>query len=214
MPAPRWIKLGIILLLAILSAVFIYIFKYKPMWLERLYNYIRERLEDNSPVCTSDFSEGESRLLDLRSLNYNINWEDLREMDLESFRSKGEKICAQTLMTLFDVPFITVRPDWLKNPETGRNLELDCYNEQLRLAVEYNGQQHYQAGIYGDKAKLKSQQLRDRLKQTLCATNGILLIIVPYTIKHRDIPKYICQNIPQPFRNTTVRVTGRPKYLS
>jgi hypothetical protein len=44
-----------------------------------------------------------------------------------------------TLEILTGYRFKSVRPGWLENPLTGRNLELDCYNEYLKLALEYNG---------------------------------------------------------------------------
>ena len=55
--------------------------------------------------------------------------------------SKGELKCRQFLNKYFNKPFIKVRN--LYNPVTHQYLELDCYNEDLKLAVEYQGQQHY-----------------------------------------------------------------------
>lgn len=52
---------------------------------------------------------------------------------------KMERICKITLEILTGYRFESVRPDWLRNPLTGRNLELDCYNDTLKLALEYNG---------------------------------------------------------------------------
>ena len=42
--------------------------------------------------------------------------------------SKGEIECRRYLETIFQVPFPKARPDFLKNPVTGNNLELDCFN--------------------------------------------------------------------------------------
>jgi len=59
--------------------------------------------------------------------------------------SKGELECRRVLQETFKKPFHKDRPDFLRNPVTGGNfnLELDCYNPELKLAVEYSGQQHY-----------------------------------------------------------------------
>jgi len=58
--------------------------------------------------------------------------------------SKGEIECRKTLESIFNKPFNKARPDFLRNPVTGNfNLELDCFNPELKLAVEYNGIQHY-----------------------------------------------------------------------
>ncbi len=65
--------------------------------------------------------------------------------------------------------------------------ELDGYCEELKLAIEYNGIQHYEfiGGHFhkGGVEKFESQQLRDEIKSDECADMGIRLIIVPYTCK-------------------------------
>ena len=59
--------------------------------------------------------------------------------------SRGEAECRRVLQNMFKRPFNGARPDFLRNPVTGGNfnLELDCFNSEMRLAVEYNGVQHY-----------------------------------------------------------------------
>lgn len=114
-------------------------------------------------------------------------------------RSKGEAICCQTLEQIYGVPFDRIRPNWLKNPETGMNLELDCYNDDLRLAVEYNGIQHYvwpnfTGQSYEDFVK---QVRRDRFKVDTCDANGVYLITVPYNVPHELIPRYIQWYLPE-----------------
>ena len=58
--------------------------------------------------------------------------------------SYGEKLCRELLeMWFFENKVLyNYRPDWLKNPLTGKNLELDIYYPELKLAVEFNGMQH------------------------------------------------------------------------
>src|SRR5205823_8856314 len=58
------------------------------------------------------------------------------------FMSRGERICCQTMQRIYGVSFKSTWPSWLINPETGEGLELDCYNDELKIAVEYNGEQH------------------------------------------------------------------------
>mgnify|MGYP005988798887 CR=1 FL=1 len=126
-------------------------------------------------------------------------------MILDRFRSKAERICAQTLMTIFDQPFISVRPDWLRNPLTGRCLELDCYNAELKLAVEYNGLQHYKAGYFGmDAEDLKAQKARDAAKFSACVKKGVYLIVVSCRVPYEDIPAYIVGRIPDRLRHRLV----------
>ena len=63
------------------------------------------------------------------------------------------------------------RPNFLKNPNTGKNLELDIYYPLLRLAIEADGFTH---------KVLPSQKKRDRIKTSLCRKKGITLIRVTH----------------------------------
>jgi hypothetical protein len=70
-----------------------------------------------------------------------------------------------------------------QRPEFMEKLELDGYNEDLKLALEYNGQQHYNLSSLfhkKDDKMLEAQKERDSRKIKLCKENGIFLIIVPY----------------------------------
>jgi hypothetical protein len=109
--------------------------------------------------------------------------------------SAGEVRVSQLLEELYPGRrFTKVRPDWLRNPETGRNLELDFYCEELRMAVEYNGRQHYEHCEYfhGPRVKgaFEAQRRRDQAKAKICASRGIRLVEVPYY--HRD-PRTLLQ---------------------
>ena len=56
-----------------------------------------------------------------------------------------EEKCRKIFQELFKKEFRSVRPDWLKNPWTYQNLELDGYNPDVitnGLAFEYDGVQH------------------------------------------------------------------------
>lgn len=77
------------------------------------------------------------------------------------------------------------------------NFEIDCYNPELKLGCEYNGIQHYKFSPFFHKniEAFKNQQYRDHIKMDLCEKNGIRLIVVPYSIKERDIEKYIVREL-------------------
>lgn len=112
-------------------------------------------------------------------------------------KSKGEMLCRQILEEIFKEEFPCVRPNFLKNPETKRNLEFDCYNHQLRVACEYHGAQHY---IFPNRyhktiEEFYQQVRRDEYKKDLCDQYKITLIIVPYTIPYRDIKSYIIKKL-------------------
>lgn len=105
--------------------------------------------------------------------------------------SRPEFSCRMILQEIYKKPFKSCRPDWLRNPETGACMELDCYNEELRLAVEYNGEQHYRfiEKFHKDEEAFKKQQKRDKKKKELCRKNGVKLIIIPHTVK--DLRKFL-----------------------
>lgn len=84
--------------------------------------------------------------------------------------SYGEKLCRRLLSMWFPskVVLYNYRPDWLRNPNTGRNLELDIYYPDLGLAVEFQGFQHH----------LLLQRRKDYFKTQECSKIGILLLSV------------------------------------
>ena len=113
--------------------------------------------------------------------------------------SLGEIECRRVLSKIFQKPFDKIRPHFLNNVVTGgsHNLEIDCYNHELRLGVEYQGKQHYEFVPYFHKNKeaFYNQKYRDELKRHLCKDNNITLIEVPYNIKIVDIENYILKKL-------------------
>jgi hypothetical protein len=92
----------------------------------------------------------------------------------------GERICRAYFEQLFEESFPKTRPSWLKNPATGRPLELDGYSECLALAFEHNGRQHYRkTSLFSRGSRFDSIQRRDALKLRLCRERGVRLIVVP-----------------------------------
>lgn len=115
------------------------------------------------------------------------------------FISRGERMCCQTMERIYGVPFFSVWPKWLVNPNTNHTLELDCYNEELQLAVEYNGEQHYKWPNFTNQTyqQFLDQAARDELKRELCDRNGVYLIVVPYHVPYDNIPAFIMSHLPE-----------------
>lgn len=113
--------------------------------------------------------------------------------------SKAEAITRRTLEEIYNKPFIQCRPDFLRNPETGENLELDCYNDELKIAAEYNGVQHYHWPNFTGQSEEQffAQLKRDQYKVDVCDDNGIYLITIPHDVKYDDIPAYIEYYLPE-----------------
>ena len=109
--------------------------------------------------------------------------------------SKGEAECKRVLESIFERPFNKIRPYFLNNKVTGGdfNLEIDCYNEELNLGVEYSGKMHYEYIPFFHKnyEAFLNQKYRDELKKRMCKDEGLILIEVPYTVKHENIESFL-----------------------
>ena len=73
-------------------------------------------------------------------------------------------------------PVYNFRPEWLKNPDTGKNLELDIFYPDLQVAIEMNGIGH----------TLKYQKFKDNIKKERCRWKNIKL----YQVTGRNL-KYL-----------------------
>lgn len=101
------------------------------------------------------------------------------------FGSIGEKYSCKILEEYLGKKIKTnYRPNFLKNPETGRNLELDMYDDEMKIAIEYNGEQHYKYPnkFHKSEKEFVNQVYRDEYKKTICEKEGIFLINIPYYI--------------------------------
>lgn len=162
--------------------------------------YFYSSPEDNKTPMTKsqlNFNEYARNVGILKSLHammpkFNYDEKILRRKK-HIVESKGEKAMKNALEKIYGFPFTKIRPLFLKNEETGRNLEIDAYNDRLKIGAEYNGKQHYTYtpgwhATYEDFAKM---QKRDELKRELCRKNGIVLIEIPYTILTEDIENFL-----------------------
>lgn len=113
--------------------------------------------------------------------------------------SKKEELCRNILEEIYGIPFPNKRPNFLKSTETNRDLELDCYNEHLGIALEYNGIQHYVWPNFTGQSKENfiKQVRRDQYKVNQCDLNGVYLITVPYNVPADELRSYIEWYLPE-----------------
>ena len=90
---------------------------------------------------------------------------------------KNETACREAIKKVIGKEFPSTWPSFLKG------LQYDGYNEELKIAIEYHGIQHYKpVKKFGGEKKFKKIQERDARKIKLSKLNNITLIIVPYTV--------------------------------
>lgn len=97
------------------------------------------------------------------------------------YRSIGEEYCCKALEFILNTNVINnIRMNEMRNPNTGRNLELDCWAPEYRIAVEYDGINHRQfvPHFHGTIEKFHKVQANDRLKDILSTNANINLIRV------------------------------------
>ena len=97
--------------------------------------------------------------------------------------NKSEELCREIFEDNLLEKFPKKRPEWL------HGLELDGYNEELNIAFEYNGIQHYEYNEHfhrGDVEIFEAQKERDRMKYRICREKKVNLVIIPYQYDYRN----------------------------
>lgn len=109
---------------------------------------------------------------------------------------KSENKVRRIIESIFKVSFSKTRPKWLVNKDTNCRLELDCYNEDLKIAFEYDGHFHFEvrSGFNND---LNRTKYLDSLKNKICLENGVKLIRIPYWLKDQEIKSIINEEYTQ-----------------
>lgn len=94
--------------------------------------------------------------------------------------SYGEKFTRLYFEKYFDKKFEKIRPKWLLG-ENNSPLELDGYNEELKIAFEHQGHQHYDLNHSFNKMSKNERQIfkNDQIKQKTCEKQRITLVYIP-----------------------------------
>jgi hypothetical protein len=116
----------------------------------------------------------------------------------------GEEFAREIFQSIFKKPFVRVRPDFLYNEETAKNMELDGYCEDLGLAFEYSGIQHYVHPNFTGQSydEFVKQRIRDAKKRDLCDEHEVYLIVIPYTVKANEMREYIISKLPKKLKSS------------
>lgn len=111
--------------------------------------------------------------------------------------------------------FKKIRPEFLRNPKTGLKLEIDAYSEELNLAIEINGGQHYDYSDFFHRTikRFKDLKARDRWKYKQIKNKEINLIVLDIRFKNLNKIKGLLKekltklgyNIPEKFNELIIK---------
>ena len=110
----------------------------------------------------------------------------------------SEHICRQIIEQLYDKKFPST---WnIIKREEGKNLQLDGYCQELKIAFEYQGEQHTTGWFFRDDKNKQEKSLmeitvRDTEKKQACKDLGILLLEINHYKKINNIEDIIAQTI-------------------
>lgn len=109
-------------------------------------------------------------------------------------RTKSEQYAIELLEQITGKKFPTVNPGWLKFE--GKSLELDGYNEELKLALEFSGPMHRK--WFPEKEsyeKYLDRVEKDAAKKRICKEKGIFLMELDSELPKRHWKTYIMSRL-------------------
>jgi hypothetical protein len=113
---------------------------------------------------------------------------------------RSENLVRAFMQCVFGRPFRSESPSWL-NTDKGR-FTLDGYSNELKVAFEYQGVQHYQRVEHfhraGSPKTLERQIERDAVVLELCKANNVrLLVVPPFPVgsDERDVAQHVSEQL-------------------
>lgn len=115
--------------------------------------------------------------------------------DLKKYpRSKSEQQAITLLEGITGEKFPSVNPSWLV--WKGRTLELDGYNEKLKIALEFSGPLHTKWNPqYETYQKYFNRVIRDIVKKKLCKKHKVNLIVLDIALGPQHWRNYILSRL-------------------
>jgi hypothetical protein len=105
----------------------------------------------------------------------------------------SENICRHALEEITGCKFPKIS-NFAKS-DTNKGFEIDCYNEELKIGLEYDGIQHYKyvQHFHGaaDSGKFEAQQTRDINKNEKCKEMGVHLLRVAHTVSRNELRTHV-----------------------
>ncbi len=122
-------------------------------------------------------------------------------------QNKTESLVRRFFEYVFTAKFPHASPEWLLRA-SGRRAQLDGFSEDLGVAFEYHGKQHFvHLPHFHERGKntLEEQVSRDNDVRSACARNGVLLIEIPYLENGYGQPEFVAH-----VRHFIEASTGKP----
>jgi len=115
-------------------------------------------------------------------------------------QSKSEAFAVAELERLTGAKLRTVNPSWLRwrNPFTGKTsrLELDGYNEKLKIALEFSGPLHTKWFPETESYKeYITRVMKDESKKEICKKHGVCLIVLDMSLPRRHYRDYLASRL-------------------
>lgn len=108
----------------------------------------------------------------------------------------SEEVCRHCLEALTGHKFPKSHPTWLRNRRNNQ-LYFDGFCEELQLAFEHQGEQHFHKLDCFDYDQQKAKE-NDEDKLISCTKNGVSIICIPslgYRLKPSGLVEFLCRNL-------------------
>lgn len=109
------------------------------------------------------------------------------------------KICEDILGVKAEINY---KPDWLRNPDTKQKQEVDIFFSELKIGIEYNGEQHYCPVRFGGMSAKQAQkqfeyiQKMDNIKKSKVKKNKDKIEhFIVFSYKEEISPEYVRQKL-------------------
>ncbi len=111
-------------------------------------------------------------------------------------QSISEKIFRIIMEKVFNTTFSSCRPDWLRN-KYGNRLQIDGYNENLKIGFEYQGKQHFKFSPHFCRniETFKRGKQNDLTKKQILSSRNIFMFYPTYQLKKENYLEFIFSKI-------------------